>query len=250
MPTAELQSRFRLTPGHCLLALLAVEFLLFLSQWFRWLPKGWPVLIAVAAVGVVMLGMLVWLAAALIFRWRFQFSIRSLLVMAVVVAVPCSWFSAELRTARQIELISASDCIVFGDDITDDEGQLDPTRIESPTGPCRFPSGLAYSLPAMLGRDFFHNARTIVHVKNDLPDGRNYFAKYRKREVAYSVLLAVKKLPDLRSLDLSQMPLDDSDLEHLTPLNGLRHLDLTDTKVTAEGVAKLQQALPNCKITR
>ena len=49
--------RFHLTPGHCLLALLAVEFLLFLSQWFRWLPKGWPVLIAVAAVGLVVLGM-------------------------------------------------------------------------------------------------------------------------------------------------------------------------------------------------
>ena len=31
-------------------------------------------------------------------------------------------------------------------------------------------------------------------------------------------------------------------------LEGLRELDLTDTKVTASGVAALQQALPNCKI--
>ena len=44
--------RFHLTPGHCLLALLAVELLLFLSQSFRWLPEGWPVLLAVAAVAL------------------------------------------------------------------------------------------------------------------------------------------------------------------------------------------------------
>jgi hypothetical protein len=57
--------RFHLTPGHCLLALLAVEFLLFLSQWFRWLPKGWPVLIAIGNVGMVMLGMITWFGMVL-----------------------------------------------------------------------------------------------------------------------------------------------------------------------------------------
>ena len=61
MPTAPQTRRSHLTPGHCLLAVLAVEFLLFLSQWFRWLPKGWPVLTAVATVGTVVLGMFVWL---------------------------------------------------------------------------------------------------------------------------------------------------------------------------------------------
>jgi len=33
-------------------------------------------------------------------------------------------------------------------------------------------------------------------------------------------------------------------------LTQLRTLDLSDTKVTDQGVKKLQQALPNCKIER
>ena len=74
--------------------------------------------------------------------------------------------------------------------------------------------------------------------------------KFRQREVAQAMLLALKDLPDIRALDLSQVPVNDSDLEHVTPLKELRQLDLTSTKVTDEGVAKLQKALPNCKITR
>ena len=55
---------------------------LFLSERFQWFGfnshKGWTVLIAVAGVGVVLAFMLLWWLAALVFRWQFQFSIRSL----------------------------------------------------------------------------------------------------------------------------------------------------------------------------
>jgi hypothetical protein len=67
--------RFFFKPGHCLLALLAVEFLLFLAQRFRWPPKGWPVLLAVAAVGAVILAMFAWFGIALVLRRRFQYRI-------------------------------------------------------------------------------------------------------------------------------------------------------------------------------
>ena len=56
----------------------------------------YAVLTAVASVGVAMLVTLVWFAVALVFRRRFQFSIRSLVV---VVALPCSWSAAEMKTA-------------------------------------------------------------------------------------------------------------------------------------------------------
>ena len=62
-------------------------------------------------------------------------------------------------------------------------------------------------------------------------------------------MIALKGLPKLQTLDISGTPVDDSDL-HTTPLKDLRLLALHGTKVTAEGVAKLQKALPNCKITR
>ena len=44
--------------------------------------------------------MLLWFLVALVFRRRFQFSLRSLLLLVVVVAIPCSWLSVELKAAR------------------------------------------------------------------------------------------------------------------------------------------------------
>jgi len=76
------------------MGLLAVEGLLLLSERFRWFAfnerKGWTVLIAVAAVGLAGLCTLLWFAVALLLRRPFQFSIRSLLVLTVAVAIPCS----------------------------------------------------------------------------------------------------------------------------------------------------------------
>ena len=96
---------YRATPDRLILALLAVECLLWLSQRFQWFGfnhhKGWSVLIALAVVGTAFLLMLLWFLAGLLFRWRFQFGIRSLLVLTVAVAVPCSWFSWEMKQARE-----------------------------------------------------------------------------------------------------------------------------------------------------
>ena len=72
---------FRITPGLIIAASLVTEGSLYLAEWFRWLPKGWPVLIAIAAISAVILLMLVWFAVALVFHWWFQFSLRSLLVL-------------------------------------------------------------------------------------------------------------------------------------------------------------------------
>ena len=93
------------TPGRLLRLLLAVEGFLVLSERFQWFAfnqhKGWTVLIAVASVGVFLLLMLLWFLAALVFRWRFQFSILSLFVLTVAVALPCSWLATEMKAARE-----------------------------------------------------------------------------------------------------------------------------------------------------
>ena len=104
MPTSERKPPwYRLTPDRLILTLLAVEGLLWLSARLGWpvWHKGYAVLAAVAAVGMAFLVMLVWFAAALIVRWRFQFSLQSLLVLVVVVAVPCSWMAVEMKAAKQ-----------------------------------------------------------------------------------------------------------------------------------------------------
>ena len=93
---------FHPTPGRIVIALLAVEALLRLSERFGLLGwhKGYAVLTAAAVVGAATPALLAWFALALVVRRQFQFSIRSLLVLVVVVALPCSWLGTEIRAAK------------------------------------------------------------------------------------------------------------------------------------------------------
>ena len=100
------------TPGWLVYGSLVVEGLLWLSEQYRWFRfnehKGWTVLIAVAVVGVTILLMLLWFTVALLFRRRFQFGIRSLLVLVVVVAVPCSWMAVKRQQAKREQEAAAA----------------------------------------------------------------------------------------------------------------------------------------------
>ena len=90
---------FHFTPSRFVIGLLAVEGLLWLSDRFGWLGwhKGYAVLTGVAVVGLAMVLLGSWFFAALLFPWRFQFRLRLLLAMVVVVALPCSWLAVEMR---------------------------------------------------------------------------------------------------------------------------------------------------------
>lgn len=61
-------------------------------------------------------------------------------------------------------------------------------------------------------------------------------------------LSPLKGMP-LRSLLCNRTRVNDAALKHLSGLSELKTLDLADTKVSAAGIATLQEALPNCKIT-
>jgi hypothetical protein len=50
------------------------------------------------------------------------------------------------------------------------------------------------------------------------------------------------------SLMLKNMKVSDAGLENLKGLAALKELNLTGSKVTADGVKKLAAALPKCKI--
>ena len=115
---------YRLTPGRLLPVILAVEGVLWLSERFCWMSKGWPVVIAIGAVGVFVVLMFLWFLAALVFRWRFQFSIRSLLVLTLVVAVACSWLAVEREQARK-QRVAVEAIEVIGGTVAYDY-ELDP----------------------------------------------------------------------------------------------------------------------------
>ena len=95
-----------------MIGLLAVEGFLLLSEWFRWFPfnekKGLTILIAVTAMSVGGLLLLLWFATSPLLGRRFQFGLRSLLVMVLVVAVACSWLTVKVQqTRKQREAVGA-----------------------------------------------------------------------------------------------------------------------------------------------
>ncbi len=152
---------YRLTPDRLVLLLLVVECLLWLSNWLRWLAwhKGYAVLTGVAVVGLAMLALLAWFVVALLLRWRFQFSVRSLLVLATVIAIACGWITDAMKKAnRQREVISAIHSSL-GDAVSyesDPEGPR-PCFVPIPAPVLPPPT----TLENLLGTDFFHEAVAV-----------------------------------------------------------------------------------------
>ena len=70
------------------------------------------------------------------------------------------------------------------------------------------------------------------------------------REFTDTELCRIKGLTKLQVLNLSWTGISDVGLKNIQGLGQLREVDLGYTHVTYEGVAKLQRALPNCKIVR
>ena len=61
-------------------------------------------------------------------------------------------------------------------------------------------------------------------------------------------ILGVDFLSDVHDVLVVDTEWADAGLEHLAGLKNLESLALSDTRLTDEGVKKLQQALPNCTI--
>jgi hypothetical protein len=254
--------RYRLTPDRCVIGLLVMEGLLWISDRFQWFwfneKKGWTVLIGVAVVGVAFLVMLLWFIASLLFRWRFQFSIRSLLVLTIAVALPCSWLGVEMKEAKEqhdvVDVIEKfGGAVGVGYDWEYDATDANRLKHAQPPGP--------EWLRKLLGSDFF-GAVVMLYIYSD--------------EIADAGLAQIAGLTRLQELDLQSTQITDAGLAHLARLTRLQRLSLDGTKitdaglahlagltrlqwlwllnnnsqVTDDGVKKLQQALPKCQIVR
>ena len=254
MDTPGKRRRFFPTPAWLVLGSLAATGLLFLSERWRWFPfnehKGWTVLIAVAVVGGAMLVMLGWFIVALVFRWRFQFSIRSLLVLVVVVALPCSWLAVEMKKAKKqkaaVEAIVELKASVYYDYLNDAN-----FRDPRPLGPAWLQSLLGVDFFARVDRVFFYGSRvTDADLEHLTALNELQLLSFAKTAVTDAGLENLKDANELHDLILVSTDITDVGLEHLKGLRTLRTLDIRHTQVTNEGVKKLQQALPNCKIER
>ena len=246
--------RFSPMPSWLILGLLVVEGLLWLSERYRWFwfneKKGWTVLIGVAVVGGAMLVMLLWFIVALVFKWRFQFSIRSLLVLTVAVAIPCGWLGVEMRAAkRQREVVD--EITKLRGDVTYDWQlyAIGYTLHRQPPGPGW--------LRNLLGDDFLVVVVVVTINHTEATDATLEHLKCLTQlrrlmlngtNVTDAGLTHLAGLNQLEWLSLGKTAVSDAGVKHLQCLTQLQILDLDSSHVTDAGVAKLHNALPNCDI--
>ena len=214
---------YHLTPGRVVVALLVIEGLLWLSERLQWFPfnhhKGWTVLIGMAAIVLAFVFLSLWLLAALLFRLRFQFSIRSLLLLTVVVAIPCSWLAKEREQARKQQAAVEAIKKLAGEVNYDYEfdASWSPINGAQPPGPTW--------LRRLLGDDFFANVVEVMLME---------------RAVTDADLEQLEELTRLQALDLGETKVTDAGLEHLKGLCQLRVLGLEHTEVTDAGLEHLK----------
>ncbi|MBC8873846.1 MAG: hypothetical protein H8E44_30775 [Planctomycetes bacterium] len=241
MPESRPKRRwYHITPDRLIVGLLAVEGFLFLSEWFQWFAfnekKGWTVLIAVAAVCLVVAVMLLWLVVSLLFRWWFQFSLRSLVVLVVAVAIPCCWLTVKMREAekqrRAVEAIDkAGACIGYDYDL-DESAQfiyeLDESgkfwRVQEPPGPAW--------LRGLVGEDFFANVVVICFNPWQEPNTFNF------GDQDLQLLIG---MPDLRTLELKYTGVSNIGLMHLSDMTNLTCLNLCRTQITDAGIEHVRE---------
>jgi hypothetical protein len=102
---------------------------------------------------------------------------------------------------------------------------------------------LSFDEPIGLGEDHFVNAARRSGVKFKLD--RLTLSPTR---VDDETLPSVARIKTLVSLGFSNAHITDAGLESLMDLRELRELQLENTLVTAEGVRRLKEALPSCRI--
>lgn len=230
MPESRPKRRwYQVTPDRLIFGLLAVEVFLVLSERFQWFAfnekKGWTVLIAVAAVCLAVVVMLLWLAASLLLRWRFQFSLRSLVLLVVAVGIPCSWLGVKMRESeRQRQAVEA----------IQEAGGLVTYDFHYSIGSGYFVGEQEPPAPTWLrelvGNDFLSEVHVVSLADCEKVD---------------NVLERLRRLRKLWAVELTRTQVTDAGLEHLKGLTELDELDLARTPVTYGGIEELRKALPN-----
>lgn len=267
-PSTPRGGRRWLTPSSLLLTVFAAELLLAASARFQWLPihqhKGWTVLLCAAFVGASLLFLLLWLVLAKAFGRGLQFTLRSLMLLVAVVAVPCGWLTNEIRAARrQREIVAAAQnrgCGVAYDYNLTSSGGFQMFTGARPG---------ATRLHALLGDDFFHDVagafartddalfalqelpslrRLYLHDSQITDDGLKALARWDRlewvdlRDASHVTDAGLKHLegcPRLKVLMLRRTSVSDAGMDSLKNLAALETLDLGMTKVTDDGLKQL-----------
>jgi hypothetical protein len=224
--------------GQLIVYMLVLEGGLLLSERLQWFPfnthKGRTVLIALASLGVFFMFIFLWGTLCLLFRQRFQFSLLSLLMLAIVVAIPCSWFAVEMNAARkQAEVYQRIEAysIVGYEWQVEVNGQVrwqlnsDKTSTMLNTAPP--PPRLLCDL---LGTDFLSRIALV-----DFASG-----------VTEDEIEPIQCLSQLQWLNLGQVEVTDESLQCIKGMTQLKFLNIAESHITDNGL-KIIKGLKNLK---
>jgi hypothetical protein len=164
-------------------------------------------------------------------RW-FQFSLRTLLIVALVLSIPLAWVAARMRQAgRQREAVEAIRKLGGRVEYDHQRENIDGYRVLD----------LSRKLPGRkwlrgsFGDDFFSNVDAVTL------DGQ---------KVSDADLQSLAGLSRVKELTLTNIDITDAGLEYLKRLEQLEFVYLRGSLVTDEGVRSLQQSLPKCVIEK
>jgi hypothetical protein len=196
-------------------------------------------------------------------RW-YQYRLRSLFILTTLVAIACSWLAVKMQRVRGERASVATVEKLHGMAWRDYQanGFGDPEH-ERPLSEPQF-------LLDWLGIDFFHPVVGVTFSTGELRKSgwgpRTRISEHdlfcfdglvnlkvldlSQQPIGDKTLVYIRKFSYLERLDVTGTFITDAGLANLWGLNQLSHLRLGNTKVTDQGIKKLQQALPKCKIER
>jgi hypothetical protein len=242
----------RLTPGRLIAGLLIAECLLWLSNrlgWPAW-HKGYAVLTGVASVGVVLAAMLLWWLAALLFRGRFQFSLRSLLMLTVVIALQCSWFVSELKEAKRqqamiAEIREAEGGVFFDYEVDHEYKLLVNAQPPEPAWLRTLLSDDFFDIPMAVNID--RPAEQVLFQVRQLTSLRQ--VKVFHGNASVGPLNALSNLPRLDAITFTgdDSAFEVSELQGLRPMPGVRSLHIDRINVSDADFAQIVRIFPSLR---
>ena len=206
-------------------------------------------------------------------RWL-QFSLRGLLFLMVMIAVPLGWVAYKVRRQRQLQQISEIETVLqekgwhvqYTHDRTgastilkqlqrfwgeEDGPKLTiafPLRWEDCVKVTVYQISDIGALTHLKDLGLIHTKVTDAGLVNIERLTNLESLSLFNTQVTDNGLVHVEGLTQLRELDLGYTKVTDAGLSHLEGLAQLRSLDLSGTQVTNAGVQKLKKILPRCEI--
>ncbi len=176
-------------------------------------------------------------------RW-FRFSLRTLLIVVLLLSLPLGWFALKMREAEKqrkaVEAIEKAGGTVWYDYQEDESGML-MAELEPPA-----PTWLR----ELVGEDFFSDVIVVSFV--DAPEVGNAALEHFKVLTRLKWLLLygtqvtdvglenLSGLAELESLNIDAAHVTDEGLKYLTGLTNLHDLNISRTRITDEGLEYLK----------